>query len=115
MMELISQTFTPFNIRYLLHGLRLTLLISVSVVLGSILFGTLLGLMRTYGNRVIEKIAAVYIEIFRNTPLLLWMLGCAFLIPFSTLTIKGSFALFLYTSAIVGEIVRGGLNSISKG
>ena len=115
MMELISQTFTPFNIRYLLHGLLLTLLISVSVVLGSILFGTLLGLMRTYGNRVIEKIAAVYIEIFRNTPLLLWMLGCAFLIPFSTLTIKGSFALFLYTSAIVGEIVRGGLNSISKG
>lgn len=115
MRELIAQTFTPFNLRYLMHGLRLTLLISLSVVLGSILFGTILGLMRTYGNKLIEKIAAIYIETFRNTPLLLWMLACAFLIPFSTLTVKGSFALFLYTSAIVGEIVRGGLNSIPKG
>src|SRR5699024_10513651 len=85
------------------------------VVLGAILFGTILGLLRSYEKKFFGKIAAMYIELFRNTPLLLWMLACAFLIPFSTITVKGAFALFLYTSAIVGEIVRGGLNSIPKG
>jgi len=115
MMDLIQKTFTPSNVRYLTHGLRLTMVISVSVVLGAILFGTILGLLRSYEKKFFGKIAAMYIELFRNTPLLLWMLACAFLIPFSTITVKGAFALFLYTSAIVGEIVRGGLNSIPKG
>lgn len=114
-MDLFAKTFTPSNLRFFMQGLTLTLSISVSVVLGSILFGTILGLLRNYEEVFLGKIASLYIEIFRNTPLLLWMLGCAFLIPYSTLTIKGAFALFLYTSAIMAEIVRGGLNSIPKG
>lgn len=115
MIELIQGVFTPDNFSFLMSGLGLTLSISISVILGSILFGTILGLLRSYGGKFFGGIASVYIEIFRNTPLLLWMLGCAFLIPGSTLTIKGGFALFLYTAAVVAEIVRGGLNSIPKG
>jgi putative glutamine transport system permease protein len=79
------------------------------------IFGTVLGLLRNYEKKVFGKLAGAYIELFRNTPLLLWMLSCSFLIPGSTITLKGSFALFLYTSAVVAEIVRGGLNSIPKG
>lgn len=114
-MELLQEVFTSNNINYLLRGLRLTLTISVSVVALSILFGSVLGLLRNYGPKVLRSISGIYIEIFRNTPLLLWMLACSFLIPVSTMTVRGGFALMLYTSSVVAEIVRGGLNSIPKG
>lgn len=115
MNETIARVFSPDNLSFLLDGLQLTLLISISVIIGSIIFGTILGLLRQYPVRILSKLAVFYIEVFRNTPLLLWMLGCAFLIPGSTVTVKGAFALFLYTSAVIAEIVRGGLNAIAKG
>lgn len=114
-METIERVFSPENLSFLMNGLKLTMLISISVIIASIIFGTILGLLRQYHIAVLSKLASFYIEVFRNTPLLLWMLGCAFLIPGSTVTIKGSFALFLYTSAVIAEIVRGGLNTIEKG
>ena len=115
MIESMENVFTPANVLFLLNGLKTSLLISLCVVILSILFGTLLGLVRNYGKKFFGKLASFYIELFRNTPLLLWMLGCAFLIPGSTILVKGSLALFLYTAAVVAEIVRGGLNAIPKG
>ncbi|PAF47369.1 amino acid ABC transporter permease [Helicobacter sp. 12S02634-8] len=111
--------FTPDNLKYFLQGLGVTLWLSVCVVACSIVFGSFLGVLRNYGGRFVfglaQKIAGAYIEIFRNTPLLLWMFVCVFLIPDLTLTIKGGIAFFLYTSSVMAEIVRGGLNSIPKG
>lgn len=115
MIESIQTVFTPANVSFLMNGLKLALLISVSVVILSVIFGTVLGLLRSYEKKFFGKIAGAYIELFRNTPLLLWMLACSFLIPGSTITVKGSLALFLYTSAVVAEIIRGGLNAIPKG
>ncbi|UJF16354.1 amino acid ABC transporter permease [Jeotgalibaca sp. MA1X17-3] len=115
MIESIQNIFTGSNLNFLMSGLQTSLLISVFVVLASILFGSFLGLLRNYERIFFGRIAGFYIELFRNTPLLLWMLFCAFLIPGLNLVIKGSIALFLYTSAVVAEIVRGGLNAIPKG
>lgn len=115
MIESLKTVFTQPNVLFLLDGLKTTLLISLGVVILSILFGTILGLVRNYERKVFGKLAGFYIELFRNTPLLLWMLACGFLIPGSTILLKGSFALFLYTAAVVAEIVRGGLNAIPKG
>lgn len=115
MIESIQTVFTQPNLLFLLNGLRTSLVISLCVIILSILLGTLLGLVRNYEKKVFGKLASFYIELFRNTPLLLWMLGCAFLIPGSTILVKGSLALFLYTAAVVAEIVRGGLNAIPKG
>ena len=115
MMELIQNTLSPSNLSFLFDGLILTLTISISVAIGSIIVGTILGLLRHYEIPFLSQISIIYIEILRNTPLLLWMLGCSFLIPGSTLVIKASFALFLYTSAVIAEILRGGLNSIPDG
>lgn len=115
MIESIQNIFTGSNLNFLMSGLQTSLLISVLVVLVSILFGSFLGLLRNYERIFFGRIAGFYIELFRNTPLLLWMLFCAFLIPGLNLVIKGSIALFLYTSAVVAEIVRGGLNAIPKG
>jgi putative glutamine transport system permease protein len=113
--QAITDVFTPGNTRYLLTGIGITLLISVAVVLISIIFGTLLALARNYEKRVLGKVSSAYIEIFRNTPLLLWILICVFLLPFGNAMLRGSLALTLYTSSVIAEIVRGGLNSIVKG
>lgn len=106
-----------------------------SVVLG-ILIGTVLALARNYCTKgwlnIFRYIATAYIEVFRNTPLMLWMfIGLVFFpsIEFSAdftkafglsrtemaVLVKAVAALVLFTSSVIAEIVRGGLNSIPKG
>jgi putative glutamine transport system permease protein len=111
----LGDIFTVDNTRFILAGLAATLTISLVTVFASIAFGTVLALCRNYEKRFFGKLASVYIEIFRSTPLLLWILICVFLIPLGTSMIRGSLALTLYTSSVIAEIVRGGLNSIDKG
>ncbi|GMO21383.1 MAG: amino acid ABC transporter permease [Termitinemataceae bacterium] len=107
--------FTSDNVHYLMQGLRSTLIISILTVLISIVFGTMLAICRNYEKKVLGKIASMYIEIFRNTPLLLWILICIFMLPAGTVFSRGTLALVLYTSSVIAEIIRGGLNSIAKG
>jgi len=114
-LQVLKDVFTPENTLYLLTGIWNTLLISIFTVLLSIVAGTVLGICRNYGKGPVRSIASVYIEVFRNTPLLLWIMICVFMLHFGTSMIRGGFALTLYTSAIIAEIMRGGLNSISKG
>jgi putative glutamine transport system permease protein len=113
--QVFADIFTPVNLRFILAGLRTTLLVSVSTVLVSVIFGTLLALCRNYEKHLLGRIASIYIEVFRSTPLLLWILICVFMLPFGTYLIRGSLGLALYTSSVIAEIVRGGLNSIAKG
>ncbi len=115
MLAVFKNVLTPSNVEFLAKGMGLTLMLSVLVVLFSILFGTILALLRTYEKRFFGKLAGFYIEMFRNTPLLLWILVCCFMIPYGTIVIRGGLALTLYTSAVIAEIVRGGLNSIAEG
>lgn len=115
MLDVFTNVFTPSNVQFLLKGLLLTLSLSVSIVIISIIFGTILALLRTYEKRFFGKLAGFYIEVFRNTPLLLWVLICCFMIPYGTIVIRGGLALTLYTSAVIAEIVRGGLNSVADG
>jgi putative glutamine transport system permease protein len=111
----LGEIFTVSNTRFIFAGLAATLTVSLITVFASIAFGTILALCRNYEKRFFGKLASVYIEIFRSTPLLLWILICVFLVPLGTSMIRGSLALTLYTSSIIAEIVRGGLNSIDKG
>ncbi|AFA49892.1 amino acid ABC transporter permease [Acetobacterium woodii] len=115
MLAVFKNVLTPSNVEFLAKGMGLTLMLSVLVVIVSILFGTILALLRTYEKRFFGKLAGFYIEMFRNTPLLLWILVCCFMIPYGTIVIRGGLALTLYTSAVIAEIVRGGLNSIAEG
>jgi putative glutamine transport system permease protein len=113
--QVLSDIFTINNTRFIFAGLAATLTISLFTVVASIFFGTILALCRNYEKRLLGRIASIYIEVFRSTPLLLWILICVFLVHMGTSMIRGTMALTLYTSSVIAEIVRGGLNSIDKG
>ena len=122
---------------YLLKGLAFTLGISAIVILGSLVIGAVLALVRNYCTsgpaRALRGLSSVYIELFRNTPLMLWMFVCFVMCPApafskgfaallgftSAVALKTLFkaivAFTLFTSAIVAEIIRGGLNSVARG
>lgn len=110
----MKEVFTAENMLFLLEGLKTTLMVAVASILISLVFGTILGVARNYNKGVFGWLATCYIEIFRNTPFLLWILAIRFLVPippvYSAIT---SFSLF--TSAIMAEIVRSGLNAVGKG
>ncbi|MBO8415012.1 MAG: amino acid ABC transporter permease [Proteobacteria bacterium] len=119
---------------YILKGTLFTIIISTIAVLIGIVFGSVLALVRNYCHspqyRIFRYAAIAYIEIFRNTPLLLWIFICVVFCPVpeifahrmfglttveTTLLFKASIALILFTSSVIAEIVRGGLNSVPAG
>lgn len=106
--------FTWVNMQFLLQGLGMTLAISAVAIVCSIVLGTLISILRTSGNRVLSAIATVYIEIFKNTPLLLWIMFTFFVAQLPPLG-AAVLAFTLFTSASVAEIVRGGLASVHNG
>ena len=110
----IAALFTWVNIRFLLQGLGMTLLISALAILCSVVLGTVISVMRTSSSRVLRGVATVYIEIFKNTPLLLWIMFTFFVAQLPPIG-AAVLAFTLFTSASVAEIVRGGLASVPFG
>ena len=119
---------------YILKGTAFTLVISIMGIVIGVMLGSVLALVRNYCNTpktiIFRWIATIYIEIFRNTPHLLWIFICLVFCPcpeiFSQkmlgltsvetkLLFKAGVALVLVTSAAVAEIIRGGLNAIPEG
>ena len=113
-MSEITALFTWVNIRFLLQGLGMTLLISALAILCSVVLGTVISVMRTSSSRVLRGVATVYIEIFKNTPLLLWIMFTFFVAQLPPIG-AAVLAFTLFTSASVAEIVRGGLASVPFG
>jgi len=81
----LSMLKNPTVLSYILKGVAFTLIISVVAVGIGILIGSILALVRNYcnnkGNKVFKWLAVAYIEIFRNTPLLLWIFICLVFFP----------------------------------
>ena len=102
----------------LLTGLWTTLWISaVSSVFGLIL-GLIAGLMKISKNYTVRTLAAIYVEVIRGTPLLVqifiayFFIGTVFNLDRN---VAGIGALALFAGAYVAEIIRAGIQSISKG
>ena len=119
---------------YLFKGVAFTLVISVVAVLLGLVLGSVLALARNYCNRgpvrILKWLSTAYIELFRNTPLLLWIFICMVFFPLPDfmshkmlglssvevkLMYKAAVALILFTSSVIAEIVRGGLNAVPQG
>lgn len=114
---ILAPIFTRDNIFFLLDGLKMTILIALGTITLSLIFGTIMALIRhfCYGKLTfLSKLAGVYIEFFRCTPNILWILWIRFTIKGDPVLL-GIFACTLFTTAVVAEIIRGGLNSIPKG
>ena len=130
----LTMITNPAVFAYVMKGVAFTIVISVVAVLCGILFGSILAMVRNYcttkKTRVFQWLSVIYIEIFRNTPLLLWIFICLVFCPCPKalehkmwglssaevkLLFKTAVALILFTSSVIAEIVRGGLNSVAHG
>ncbi len=115
----MDNVFSNFDL--VLTAFWLTIQLLVLSGIASLVFGTILGAMRVGPVAVLRKAGAIYVSVFRNTPLLIvfifvfiaaptlgWFVQTPFLI-------KGVIALTIYTSAFVCEAVRSGINSVPVG
>lgn len=114
-----AEAYTWINIRFLLEGLLLTLKVALVASLFSFIIGAVLGLIRYLKIPVLSVIVGAVIDIIRNLPLLLIIFFTYFALPQIgiRLTIFWSAvaALTIFESAMLSEIIRGGLNSIPIG
>ncbi|OGI04328.1 MAG: hypothetical protein A2Y25_08665 [Candidatus Melainabacteria bacterium GWF2_37_15] len=109
------------NLGFLMKGLGVTLQLAVLSIAGSLVLGTVLGVIRYVKIPPFSPLAAMYIEFVRSIPLILFIVFIHFgFLPFilgtsASFFVSACVALIIFTSAYVAEIVRGGLNSIEKG
>ncbi len=102
----------------LLSGLGITIKISgVSLVLAFII-GMVTALLRLSSSIAAKFISRVYLELIRNTPLLIQLFVIYFVLapvfdisPF----VSAVLTLSMFEGAYASEIIRSGINSISKG
>jgi polar amino acid transport system permease protein len=74
-------SFVDENWQELLRGLRRTLTVSAIAIAGAFVIGVVLGAARAYRLPVISQIAAVYVEVIRNTPILVQIFMLYFALP----------------------------------
>lgn len=105
------ELFTPDNVSFMLAGFGKTLVVSFFAIIFSLIIGTVLALVKSYAARSLRWFVSAYIELFRCTPNLLWILFIYFTVKGNDVVIS-VLAFTIFTSAVMAEIVRGGLNSI---
>jgi len=116
---------------WLLSGLEWTLALSLSAWLAALLLGTLFGTLRTVPKRWLALLGAAYVEVFRNTPLLVQLFTWYFVLPELLPPAWGNavkqmdpllqqflaawLCLACFTGARVAEQVRAGIESLPRG
>ena len=102
----------------LLKGLWVTLDLAWKSTLLALVLGALAAWMRQAPSHMGRAIAWIYIELIRNTPLLVQILVCYFILaPTLGLSreLTGVVCLALYEGAFAAEIIRGALQAVPKG
>jgi len=74
-------SFVSENWRELLQGLENTLKVSAIAIAGSFVIGVVLGAARAHRVPVVSQITAVYVEIIRNTPILVQIFLIFYALP----------------------------------
>ena len=114
------------NWRFLAEGLRYTVQVTLTAMVGGILLGTLLALMRLASLWPLRWLAAAYINFFRSVPLVQVILAVYLILPLLLQFLTGRLipigadnsAYFTFTSfeaAYYAEIIRSGIQSIPRG
>jgi glutamate/aspartate transport system permease protein len=115
---------------WILSGLLWTVLVAAAAWIIALVLGTVIGIARTVRSRFIRALAAVYVEVFRNIPLLVQIFLFYFVLPEVLPRAAGRWlkrelpepefwtavvSLGLYTACRVAEQVRSGIQSIPQG
>ncbi len=116
-----------------LKAFGLTIGLFVVSGIGALVFGTILAVLRVGPVAILNKAAALYVILFRNTPLLMIFIFMAIAMPVlgynfkfiedveiggwnvSAFFFRSCIALTLYTSAFVCEALRSGVNAVPLG
>jgi len=103
----------------LLQGFGQTLLCSVIALVFSLIIGSMFAIFETTPIKALRVIARIYIEVFRNIPLLVITMFFFVVIPMFITKINGftagTIGLTIYTSAFIAETVRSGIQSVDPG
>lgn len=102
----------------LLDGVIVTLVLSCIAMVGGLLIGILGASARLYGPRPLRLLATAYVEVIRNTPLLIQLFIVFFALPGIGIRldapVAAAIALTVNLGAYATEIVRAGLQAIPR-
>ncbi|MGY2487260.1 amino acid ABC transporter permease [Cupriavidus sp. CP313] len=105
---------------FVLKGLYFSVQLTLVAMLGGIVLGTMLALMRLSGKRWLEVPAAAYVNTLRSVPLVMVILWFFLLIPLLLKRPLGAelSAIITFTAfeaAYYSEIMRAGIQSVPRG
>ncbi len=116
----------PGAIPYLWEGMIRTLQITAIAVIAGMIIGTILAVCRLSKNLALSTLAASYVTCFRSVPLVMVLLWFYLLVPDLVKRIVGNpsldirllsafVAFSLFEASYYAEIIRAGIQSVSKG
>jgi len=108
------------NAPLLWQGFLITVYYTVITIVAGMIIGLVVGLIQLAPYRLLVWLGRVYVEFFRNIPLLVILLWTYYALPiFMGLNITkgwaGFVALSCYVGAFYAEILRAGVQSIEQG
>ena len=117
----------PGALPFLWQGMKVSLEITAVAVLAGIVWGTVLAVMRLSPVRLVSLFAAAYVSLFRSVPLVMVLLWFFLIVPSLLRDVLGlshatdlrlasaMVAFALFEAAYYSEIMRAGIQSVSKG
>ena len=113
------RTFGFPEFLFILEAAKWTIALSMIAFAGGAVGGLLVALARTSDNALARRAAAIFVQIFQGTPLLLQLFLVFFGAPVLGVDLNpwvaAGIALILNTSAFLGEIWRGCIEAIPHG
>ena len=112
---------------FLIQGLVITAKITVTAIVIGILWGTILAMMRLSSIKIVSWLAALYVNAFRSVPLVMVLLWFYLIVPNLVQNVLGispktdirlisaMVAFSLFEAAYYAEIIRAGIQSVSRG
>ena len=107
-------------VSYISKGFWFSLQLTLVAMIGGIVLGTLLALMRLSGNKWLELPATTYVNTMRSIPLVMVILWFFLLIPLIIGRPMGAelsaiITFTLFEAAYYSEIMRAGIQSVPRG
>ena len=126
--------FSGNGLKFLLEGFAVNLEIALIAMILSLIFGLLLALGRIAKNKPLSVVSGLWVDVWRNLPLIFIILYLALGIPNSWKNawednapgflpeafqsgqiVAAILGLTLYNSAVIAEIMRAGIQSLERG